>query len=57
MCLSEDVLLLDAGLEVEPCLFLWKLLSGVLKLKKLNFPAMKTPGLPTELADFQFIAC
>ena len=57
MCLSKDVLLLDAGLEVEPCLFLWKLLSGVLKLKKLNFPAMKTPGLPTELADFQFIAC
>ena len=30
-------------LKWEPCSFLWKLLSGVLKLKKLDLSAMKTP--------------
>ena len=48
-----SIVLWDTVLEVEPHSSLWKLLSGVLKPKKLDFPAMKIPGLPTELAYFR----
>ena len=46
----KDILLLDTVLEVEPCSFLWKLLSGVLRP---DFQAMKIPGSPTGPANFQ----
>lgn len=42
------ILLLDTVLEMEPLSFLWKMLSGALKQMKLDFPAMKIPGSPTE---------
>ena len=45
---------LDTVLVVESCSFLWKLLSGVLKPKKHNFPGMKIPASLTEPANVQF---
>ena len=42
---------MDTALKVEPCSFLRKMLSDVLKLKKLNFAAVKIPGSQTEPAN------
>ena len=48
----KDILILDTVLEAEPLSFLWKLLSGVLKLEKFNFTFMTIPVLQIEAANF-----
>ena len=49
----KDVLLLDTVLKVESCSFPWKPLSGVLKPKKVDFPAKENTLITNQASQLR----